>query len=437
MLPKNSPTSLNSWKKLKELASEIKEKGRSDYGFENLPIDEYSVSLSNLLFDYSRNLINNEILQVLEELSKESGIVSSFKQTIKGEKINETEGRSVLHYALRNPGSYDFELDGINVKSGIEKENLKVEAFSKQFIDGQLKGASGKPLNTIINIGIGGSDLGPYMVTEALKKYKHAGVSTHFVSNVDPRHIEEVLARIDPEASLFIISSKTFTTQETMANANTAKGWLKERLKTDSDLSAHFLAVSTNHEAVQKFGISPDRIFGFWDWVGGRYSLWSSIGLSIACTIGYENYSLLLKGAANADQHFMDAPFRDNIPLLMALLGVWYHNFLGAESQAILPYSQDLHRFPSYLQQADMESNGKSVDRGGKKVNYTTGPIIWGESGTNGQHAFYQLIHQGTHLIPIDIILFARSIGTDQEQHHMLLANGLAQREAFWNGKKT
>ncbi len=435
MLQKKTPTQFDSWQKLEAVASGIRQRGPGNFGFKDLPFDEYSVGSSGLVFDYSRNLINGEIIDQLERLASESKVKQAYEYALKGEKINETENRAVLHYALRKPENFDYSLDGIHVRSAIKESNARVKDFADRFVSGQIKGANGKTLNTIVNIGIGGSDLGPSMVTEALRPYRKNGIRAHFVSNVDPRHLEETLESIDPASVLFIISSKTFTTQETMANASEAKKWLAEKLGSQTDLSSHFLAVSTNRSKAKEFGIGEERIFGFWDWVGGRYSLWSAIGISIACTIGWDNYSRLLQGAANCDEHFANQPFRQNIPMLMALLGIWYGNFLHSQAQAIIPYSQDLHRFPAYLQQADMESNGKSVDREGRGIDYGTGPIVWGEPGTNGQHAFFQLLHQGTHLIPVDFILFGKYAGQNSGQHQMLLANGLAQREALWRGK--
>ena len=350
-----------------------------------------------------------------------------------GEKINETEGRAVLHTALRDFSDKEILVDGENIKPGIKKVLEQMKSFSEKVISGEHKGFSGKEITDVVNIGIGGSDLGPVMVVSALKHYK-TRLNVHFVSNVDGNHIAEVLKNLNPETTLFIVASKTFTTQETMTNAHSAKDWFLKAGKQE-DVAKHFVALSTNIEAVKNFGIAEENIFEFWDWVGGRYSLWSAIGLSIVLAVGYENFENLLKGAFDTDQHFQNADFAENIPVLMGLLGIWYRNFCGSPTYAILPYSQYLDRFAAYLQQGDMESNGKCVDRNGEFVQYETGPIIWGEPGTNGQHAFYQLIHQGTELIPADFIAYVKSCNQVSDHQEKLLANFFAQTEALAFGK--
>ena len=352
-----------------------------------------------------------------------------------GEKINATENRAVLHIALRNRDNNPVVVDGRDVMPEVNAVLKKMKDFSTKVITGDWQGYTDKRITDIVNIGIGGSDLGPVMVTEALRPYAKEGISVHFVSNIDGTHLVETLKRLDPETALFMIASKTFTTQETMTNAFSARRWFLKTAKDPSLVARHFVAISTNTQAVEKFGIDKDNMFIFWDWVGGRYSLWSAIGLSIACYIGYENFVELLQGAFKMDQHFKTAPFENNIPILLALIGIWYNNFFGAQSEAILPYDQYMHRFPAYFQQGNMESNGKSSDRNGQKINYQTGPVIWGEPGTNGQHAFYQLIHQGTKLIPADFLAPAISHNPIGEHHQILLSNFFAQTEALLHGK--
>jgi glucose-6-phosphate isomerase len=352
-----------------------------------------------------------------------------------GERINETEGRAVLHVALRNRSNTPIYLDGKDVMPEINAVLQQMKSFSEKIISGEWKGYTGQAVTDIVNIGIGGSDLGPLMVTEALLPYRKPHIQVHFVSNVDGTHISETVKKLSPETTLFMIASKTFTTQETMANAHTARKWFLDAAQNESFIKKHFVAISTNAQEVDKFGIDTVNMFRFWDWVGGRYSLWSAIGLSIACSIGFENFTELLDGAHSMDLHFREAPFERNIPVILALLGIWYTNFFGAETEAVLPYDQYLHRFPAYLQQGNMESNGKSVDRSGKHVNYQTGPVIWGEPGTNGQHAFYQLIHQGTKLIPCDFIAPAISHNPIGNHHALLLSNFFAQTEALMRGK--
>ena len=396
---------------------------------------KFSIKFNDILLDYSKNNINRRTMSYLTDLATECGLSDAIEQMFTGEKINQTENRSVLHVALRNRSNTPIMVDGKNVMPDVNEVLEKVKVFSEKVINGTWKGYTNKVITDIVNIGIGGSDLGPVMVTEALKAYKKPNITIHFVSNVDGTHIAETLKKVNPETTLFMIASKTFTTQETMTNALAAREWFLKSAVNEDFVKKHFVAISTNKDLVEKFGIDPANMFGFWDWVGGRYSLWSAIGLSIACTIGYENFEELLLGAHDMDKHFRETPFEKNIPVVLALLGIWYNNFYGAESQVILPYDQYLHRFAAYFQQGDMESNGKSIDRNGNKVTYQTGPIIWGEPGTNGQHAFYQLIHQGTKLIPADFIAPAISHNPQGEHHKMLLSNFFAQTEALMNGK--
>lgn len=395
---------------------------------------QFSISFGDILLDYSKNRIDSKTHELLIELAEECGLKDAINQQFKGEKINETERRAVLHTALRNPAKAGFMLDGVDILSDIHKVLAKMERFSDQVISGDWKGYTGQSITDLVNIGIGGSDLGPVMVTEALKAYGNH-LKLHFVSNVDGSHIAETLKNLNPETTLFMIASKTFTTQETMANAYTARNWFLKNGANETGIAKHFVAISTNQEGVSKFGIDTDNMFEFWDWVGGRYSLWSAIGLSIACGIGFSNFKELLNGAHEADNHFQNSDFKENIPVTLALLGIWYTNFFGVESQAILPYDQYMHRFAAYFQQGDMESNGKSNDRDGNPINYQTGPVIWGEPGTNGQHAFYQLIHQGTKLIPCDFIAPAQSHHPIANHHQLLLSNFFAQTEALMNGK--
>lgn len=395
---------------------------------------KYSIEWNGILFDYSKNRINDTTVALLIELAEAAGLKEMIEAMFTGEKINVTERRAVLHTALRRQDSAPVLVDGENVLPKVDAVLAKMKGFCQKVHSGQWTGYTGKPITDMVNIGIGGSDLGPFMVTEALKKYR-VNITPHFVSNVDGTHISETLKVLDPETTLFVIASKTFTTLETMTNARTAREWFLAAAGDPAQVAKHFVALSTNRAEVEKFGIDPDNMFEFWNWVGGRYSLWSAIGLSIALTIGFDNFSELLAGAFEADTHFRTAPFRENIPVLMALLGVWYNNFYGAETCAILPYDQYLHRFPAYLQQGDMESNGKGTDRDGKPVNYSTGPIIWGEPGTNGQHAFYQLIHQGTKLIPCDFLAPVQTLNSRGDHHEKLIANFIAQTEALMRGK--
>ena len=433
MLPKINPTQTTAWKALNQHFADTDFDLRTL--FQNNPerFNQFSRVRPNYVFDFSKNLINDETFELLIKLAEETELKSSIERMFSGDKINETEGRAVLHTALRDFSGKEIFVDGQNIKPGIEKVLNQMKTFSEKVISGEHKGFSGKEITDVVNIGIGGSDLGPVMVCSALKHFK-TRLNVHFVSNVDGNHIAEVVKNLDPETTLFIIASKTFTTQETMTNAETAKNWFLKSGKQE-DVAKHFVALSTNIQSVKSFGIAEENIFEFWDWVGGRYSLWSAIGLSIALTVGYENFEQLLKGAHETDVHFQTADFKENIPVLMALLGIWYRNFFNSATYAILPYSQYLDRFPAYLQQGDMESNGKCVDRNGEFVDYETGPIIWGEPGTNGQHAFYQLIHQGTELIPADFIAYVKSCNPVSDHQEKLLANFFAQTEALAFGK--
>ncbi|MEN7549335.1 glucose-6-phosphate isomerase [Rapidithrix thailandica] len=395
----------------------------------------FSVKFEDILVDYSKNIITDETLKLLVELAKEVKLPEAIEQMFGGEKINETEGRAVLHVALRNQSNTPVLVDGEDVMPKVNAVLSQMEMFSDKVISGSWKGYTGKAIKDIVNIGIGGSDLGPLMVSEALKAYKKEHINVHFVSNVDGTHIAETLNKVDPETTLFIIASKTFTTQETMTNAHSAKQWFLKAAREEAHVAKHFVALSTNREKVIAFGIDEENMFEFWDWVGGRYSLCSAIGLSIACAIGFENFKELLTGAHAMDKHFRESNLEGNVPVLLALIGLWYNNFFEAESEAILPYDQYMHRFAAYFQQGNMESNGKYIDRNGEEVNYQTGPIIWGEPGTNGQHAFYQLIHQGTKLIPCDFLAPAVSQNPLSDHHPKLLSNFFAQTEALMKGK--
>ena len=430
-----NPTQTEAWNKLQEHYNSFKNNHLRDL-FKNQPnrFDEFQIRFNDILFDYSKNRISQETKKLLIHLANECELKSAIQAMFSGEHINKTEDRAVLHTALRYFGEDAIEVDGDNVLPKVEAVRQQMKSFTNKIISGDWKGFSGKEIADVVNIGIGGSDLGPVMVVEALKAYK-SRLNVHFVSNVDGTHMAETLKNLNPETTLFIIASKTFTTQETMTNAQSAKNWFLNSDALENDVAKHFVALSTNEEGVTNFGIDKENMFEFWDWVGGRYSLWSAIGLSISLAVGYENFEKLLKGAYAADEHFKNADFEGNIPVLMALLGIWYNNFFGADSYAILPYEQYLHRFAAYLQQGDMESNGKSVDRNGKRVDYQTGPIIWGEPGTNGQHAFYQLIHQGTKMIPADFIAGAETHNPLSDHHVKLLANFFAQTEALAFGK--
>ncbi|MBM3431845.1 MAG: glucose-6-phosphate isomerase [Bacteroidetes bacterium] len=436
MFPSVDPTSTAAWSTLKKLSKQGKKFSiRKAFDADGARFQKMALCTKQLVFDYSKNRIDEKILNVLFELSKETKVRQALEGLRKGERINRTEQRAVLHPALRSFSKKDWKVDGEAVMPAIEKVRRQMKSFCESVHSGKFRGYTNKKIRTIVNVGIGGSDLGPLMVTEALRPYWLPGIKVHFVSNVDGAHISETLKGIDPETTLFLVASKTFTTQETMANAQTARTWFLKKAKQPKHIAKHFVALSTNRSAVEAFGIDPKNMFVFWDWVGGRYSLWSAIGLSIALTVGYKNFEQLLKGAEHIDEHVWQVPERENIPLVMALVGIWNTNFLGAATEAILPYDQYLHRFPAYFQQGNMESNGKSVNRNGKPVSYTTGPVIWGEPGTNGQHAFYQLIHQGTSLIPCDFIASAKPHHALTDHHQKLLSNFFAQTEALMNGK--
>jgi len=436
MLPRQNPTVTKAWKDLESHFCEIQNIHMKQL-FESEPerSKQFSIKFNDIHLDYSKNIINENTMELLVDLAKDCGLKQAISEMFAGNKINETESRAVFHIALRNLNEKQMFVDHHDVMPEVKKVLNQMKTFSEAVISGDWKGYTGKTITDIVNIGIGGSDLGPVMVTEALKPYKIPHITTHFVSNVDGTHITETLKKVKSETTLFIIASKTFTTQETMTNAHTARSWFLDSAKDEKFVAEHFVALSTNEEKVKEFGIASKNIFSFWDWVGGRYSLWSAIGLPIACTIGYDNFEKLLNGAHEMDEHFRTMDFKQNLPVILALLGIWYNNFFGAESHCILPYDQYMHRFPAYFQQGDMESNGKYIDRNGKEVTYQTGPIIWGEPGTNGQHAFYQLIHQGTKIIPCDFMTPAISHNNVGDHHEKLLSNFFAQTEALMNGK--
>jgi len=435
MLPNINPTETAAWKALESYYAEVKDVHMKDlFAQDPERFNKFSLTFEDILVDYSKNRIDEKVMSLLIDLAEECGLKEAIKAMFSGEKINATEHRAVLHTALRNRSNTPILVDGKDVMPDVNRVLDQMKDFSEKIISGEWKGYSGKAITSIVNIGIGGSDLGPLMVTEALKAYK-THLDLYFVSNVDGTHIAETLKKVDPETTLFIVASKTFTTQETMTNANSAKTWFLEAAKDEAAVAKHFVALSTNAEAVAAFGIDTANMFEFWNWVGGRYSLWSAIGLSIACGIGFDNYIQLLEGAHAMDKHFQSAKFEENIPVILAMIGIWYNNFFGAETEAILPYDQYMHRFSAYFQQGNMESNGKYVDRNGQKVNYQTGPILWGEPGTNGQHAFYQLIHQGTKLIPCDFMAPAISQNPLSDHHPKLLANFFAQTQAMMAGK--
>lgn len=435
MFPTINPTSTAAWQSLQQHYEatkniQLKELFATNQGRFN----EFSLSVNDILFDYSKNNITSTTLQLLLQLAEECKVKDAIAAMFAGEKINKTEDRAVLHTALRNFSGNPVLVDGKDIMPDVMKVLEQMKIFSEKVHSGEWKGYTGKKIKYIVNIGIGGSDLGPVMVTEALKPYWKEGIQPWFVSNIDGTHISETLKKVNPEETLFLVASKTFTTQETMTNAHTARTWFLETAKDEAHVAKHFVALSTNETDVVKFGIAPENMFVFWDWVGGRYSLWSAIGLSIALTIGYDHFENLLKGAHETDTMFATTPLEKNIPVIMALVGTWYTNFYGTSSEAILPYDQYMHRFAAYFQQGNMESNGKYVDRNGQQVSYATGPVIWGEPGTNGQHAFYQLIHQGTQKIPCDFIAPAISHNPVGEHHEILLSNFFAQTEALMNG---
>lgn len=435
MFPKIDPTGTAAWKALvahyeTEKATSIKQLFADDKD----RFDSYSITMGDILFDYSKNNLNAGTKVLLLNLANECKLPDAIKAMFSGEKINQTEDRAVLHTALRDFSGTPVMLDGADIIHGIKQVQEQMRSFCNKVHSGEWKGYTGKKIKYIVNIGIGGSDLGPVMATEALKPYWVDGIQPYFVSNVDGTHIVETCKKITADETIFLIASKTFTTQETMTNAHSAREWFLKNGGSEKDIAKHFVALSTNKTDVEKFGIDAANMFVFWDWVGGRYSLWSAIGLSIALTIGYENFEQLLKGAFAADNHFKKTPFENNIPVLMALIGIWYRNFYGTSTEAILPYDQYMHRFAAYFQQGNMESNGKHVDRNGNELTYESGPVIWGEPGTNGQHAFYQLIHQGTPVIPCDFIVPAQSHNPVGDHHQKLISNFFAQTEALMNG---
>ncbi len=436
MLAKINPKTTQAWQKLAEHYSHIQNVHLKVLFKENPKrFEEFSLRFEEILVDYSKNIVTKDTLTHLHQLATETKLSDAIHQMFNGNKINTTEDRAVLHVALRNRSNFPIHVDGKDVMPEVNEVLAKMETFSNMVRKGVHTGYTGKPITDIVNIGIGGSDLGPVMVTEALKPYWKEDLKVHYVSNVDGTHIAETLKKLNPETSLFMIASKTFTTQETMTNARTARDWFLSAAGNEEEIKKHFVALSTNQEGIEAFGIDPANMFGFWDWVGGRYSLWSAIGLSISCVIGFDNFKELLLGAHAMDLHFRDTPLTENIPVVLALIGIWYNNFFNAQTEAILPYDQYLHRFSAYFQQGNMESNGKYVDRSGKEVTYETGPIIWGEPGTNGQHAFYQLIHQGTKLIPCDFLAPAISHNPIGDHHPKLLSNFFAQTEALMMGK--
>lgn len=437
MFKNSNPTQTMAWKDLQTLFT-----NHSSMQMESLfcqKSDRFELFSrkfnDDLLVDFSKNLITEEIFNALLKLAEEVDLKSAIDAQFSGEMINVTEQRSVLHSALRNRSNTPVLVDGVDVMPKINAVLAQMKAFCGKIHSGEWTGYTGKRITDIVNIGIGGSDLGPYMVTEALAPYKVDGIHTHFVSNVDATHLVETLTKVDAESTLFLVASKTFTTQETMTNANSAREWFLNFAQDEQHIAKHFAALSTNAKLVTEFGIDVENMFEFWDWVGGRYSLWSAIGLSIALTVGYDNFEALLEGAHEMDKHFSETEFKDNIPVILALIGIWYNNFYGAETETILPYDQYMHRFSAFFQQGNMESNGKCVDRNGEAVDYQTGPIIWGEPGTNGQHAFYQLIHQGTKIIPCDFIAPAISHNPVGDHHPKLLSNFFAQTQALAFGK--
>ncbi|OKU39519.1 glucose-6-phosphate isomerase [Escherichia coli] len=431
-----NPTQTAAWQALQKHFDEMKDVTIADlFAKDGDRFSKFSATFGDqMLVDYSKNRITEETLAKLQDLAKECDLAGAIKSMFSGEKINRTENRAVLHVALRNRSNTPILVDGKDVMPEVNAVLEKMKTFSEAIISGEWKGYTGKAITDVVNIGIGGSDLGPYMVTEALRPYKNH-LNMHFVSNVDGTHIAEVLKKVNPETTLFLVASKTFTTQETMTNAHSARDWFLKAAGDEKHVAKHFAALSTNAKAVGEFGIDTANMFEFWDWVGGRYSLWSAIGLSIVLSIGFDNFVELLSGAHAMDKHFSPTPAEKNLPVLLALIGIWYNNFFGAETEAILPYDQYMHRFAAYFQQGNMESNGKYVDRNGNVVDYQTGPIIWGEPGTNGQHAFYQLIHQGTKMVPCDFIAPAITHNPLSDHHQKLLSNFFAQTEALAFGK--
>lgn len=429
-----NPTETKAWKKLTKHFTEIKDNHLKEwFNKDEQRAERFTIKWEDFYFDYSKNRVDIETMRLFKELTEEVDLKDAISKYFSGDVINETEGRPVLHTALRLPKNSKFKLDGDDINSEINQVKTKIENFTNNIISGNTKGYNNKPFTDLVNIGIGGSDLGPAMIVDALQFYKNH-LNTHFVSNVDGDHVNEIIKKLNPETTLFVIVSKTFATQETLSNATTIRNWFLETMPNDA-IAQHFVAVSMNTQKVKAFGINEDNIFPMWNWVGGRFSLWSSVGLSISLSVGYSNFESLLQGAHKMDEHFKNQPFEKNMPTIMACLGIWYNNFFEFESEAVLPYSQYLNQFATYLQQAIMESNGKSVDRNGNKVNYQTGAIIWGEPGTNSQHAFFQLLHQGTKIVPADFIAFAKSLHGNKEHQDKLMSNFFAQTEALMNGK--
>ncbi len=429
-----NPTRTNAWEKLNQHYAQMKNVSMKEmFTNDTSRVEKFHLKWNDFLVDYSKNIINQDTFNLLQDLAKEAHLKDAITQYFNGDAINQTENRAVLHTALRSPETAKVLVDGENVIPEIYAVKDKIKTFSHEVISGQRKGFTGKAFTDIVNIGIGGSDLGPAMVVEALQFYKNH-LTVHFVSNVDGDHVNEIIKKLNPETTLFVIASKTFTTQETLSNAETIREWFLKSAKQE-EVAKHFVAVSTNIQKVTEFGINPDNIFPMWDWVGGRFSLWSAVGLSISLAVGFDHFDHLLKGANEMDDHFKNESFDKNIPVVLALLSIWYNNFFGAESEALIPYTQYLQKLAPYLQQGIMESNGKSVGRDGKPVNYQTGTIIWGEPGTNSQHAFFQLIHQGTKLIPTDFIGYVKPLYGNQDHHDKLMSNFFAQTEALLNGK--
>ncbi|SKB53227.1 glucose-6-phosphate isomerase [Salegentibacter holothuriorum] len=429
-----NPTQTTAWKKLEKHFSDVQQLQLKEQ-FKKDPerASKFSIAWEDFYLDYSKNRITADTLDLLLELAEECDLKSAIESYFSGDAINATENRAVLHTALRAPADAEIKLDGENVVPEVQEVKEKIKKFSEKIISGEKKGYTGKAFTDVVNIGIGGSDLGPVMVTESLTYY-HNHLKVHYVSNVDGDHVHETLKNLNPETTLFLVVSKTFTTQETLSNATTIRNWFRKTAPQEA-VAEHFAAISSNLKNVEEFGIAIDNVFPMWDWVGGRFSLWSAVGLSISLAVGYANFEALLRGAQKMDEHFKTSDFKENIPVQLALLSIWYNNFYKAESEAVIPYTQYLNRLPAYLQQAIMESNGKSVDRNGKKVDYQTGTLIWGEPGTNSQHAFFQLIHQGTKLIPADFIGFKESLHQDKDHHNKLMANFFAQTEALLQGK--
>ena len=434
-LKSQNPTKTTSWEKLTNHFNEIKNHQIVDFfNADKLRSEKLLIKWNDFYVDFSKNRINKETINLFCELLEEINLKDSINKYFDGGIINKTENRAVLHTALRSKINTGIKDEGVDIYNNIKEVNKKIQKFSDSIISGFKKGHTGKPFTDVVNIGIGGSDLGPSMVVDSLKFYKNH-LNTHFVSNVDGDHVNEVIKKLNPETTLFVIVSKTFTTQETLSNANTIRNWFLKTGAKNKDITKHFVAVSTNIEKVVSFGIDKDNIFPMWNWVGGRFSLWSAVGISISLSVGYDNFTKLLDGANEMDNHFRNTKFEKNIPIMLACIGIWYNNFFNCESESVITYSQYLNQFAAYLQQASMESNGKSVDRDGKKVNYSTGQIVWGEPGTNSQHAFFQLIHQGTKLIPTDFIGFAQSLHGNVDHQNKLISNFIAQTEALMKGK--